>query len=58
MTDSHTLVLRSSERLAEVTASTIVSDDMSRTKLDAEVNGMSQTWSGPRFSEWRPRYSM
>jgi hypothetical protein len=36
----------------------MVSELISRTKLDTEVNGMSYTWSGPMLPEWRPRYSM
>ena len=38
---SHSLVLRSSPRVAAETASTIVSELISSTKLDTDVNGMS-----------------
>jgi hypothetical protein len=57
VTVSHRFVLRSSPRLAEVTASTIVSDDISSTNDEADVNGMSHNWSGPLSPVWRPRYS-
>ena len=38
---SQTLALRMSLRFAADTASTMVSDDISSTKLDTDVNGMS-----------------
>ncbi len=41
MTQSHSLVLRTSSRAADDTASTIVSELISSTKLDTDVNGMS-----------------
>ncbi len=35
-----------------------VTDAIKQLKLDAEVKGMSHSWSGPRLAECRLRYSM
>ena len=52
---SHSRVERQSLRLAEPTASTMVSDDISSTNELIEVNGMSYTCSGAGPPWVRPR---
>ena len=58
MTESHRHVSRSSRCCAALTASTMVSELISSTKLDTEVSGMSHSCAGPGEPVCRPRYSM
>jgi hypothetical protein len=55
VTVSQRFVRESSLRCAAETASTMVSDDISSTKLLTDVKGMSKIWLGPGPSVTRPR---